>query len=123
MKARATIQATKSGGIAMAIMGVIILIAPLPFVVFAQLNFSNLPALFYLVPLGMSLGGIGCIVTGILQFTNRVKFGRVIELESTDSAKKKDVEDRLDELERLKRREMVTPEEYVAKRQEILKDL
>jgi len=33
------------------------------------------------------------------------------------------VEDRLDELERLKRRNMVTPEEYAAKRQEILKDL
>jgi hypothetical protein len=33
------------------------------------------------------------------------------------------IEDRLDELERLKRRDMVTPEEYTAKRQEILKDL
>jgi hypothetical protein len=33
------------------------------------------------------------------------------------------VEDRLDELERLKRRDMVTPEEYTAKWQEILKDL
>jgi hypothetical protein len=33
------------------------------------------------------------------------------------------VEDRLDDLERLKRREMVTSEEYDAKRQEILKDL
>jgi hypothetical protein len=32
-------------------------------------------------------------------------------------------EDRLDELERLKRRDMVTAEEYAAKRQEILKDL
>jgi len=32
-------------------------------------------------------------------------------------------EDRLDELERLKRRDMVTAEEYVAKRREILKDL
>jgi hypothetical protein len=33
------------------------------------------------------------------------------------------IEDRFDELERLKRRDMVTPEEYAAKRQEILKDL
>ncbi len=33
------------------------------------------------------------------------------------------VEDRLDELERLKRRDLVTDEEYAAKRQEILKDL
>jgi hypothetical protein len=32
-------------------------------------------------------------------------------------------EDRLDELEHLKRRDMVTPEEYTAKRQDILKDL
>ena len=32
-------------------------------------------------------------------------------------------EARLDELERLKRRDMVTPEEYATKRQEILKDL
>jgi hypothetical protein len=32
-------------------------------------------------------------------------------------------EDRFDELERLKRRQMVTPEEYAAKRQDILKDL
>jgi len=35
----------------------------------------------------------------------------------------RDVEDRLDELERLKRRDLITPEEYAAKRQEILKDL
>ena len=33
------------------------------------------------------------------------------------------IEDRLDELDRLKRRDMVTPEEYAAKRQDILKDL
>jgi len=32
-------------------------------------------------------------------------------------------EDRLDELERLKRRDMVTPEEYATKRAEILKDI
>jgi hypothetical protein len=44
---------------------------------------------------------------------------------SADShpAVRRSTEDRLDELERLKRREMVTPEEYAAKRQEILKDL
>src|SRR5271170_3878280 len=38
-------------------------------------------------------------------------------------SKLRTVEDRLDDLERLKRRDMVTPEEYAAKRQEILKDL
>jgi hypothetical protein len=40
-----------------------------------------------------------------------------------DSLRSVASEDRLDELERLKRRDMVTPEEYTAKRQEILKDL
>ena len=40
-----------------------------------------------------------------------------------DYARLRSVEDRLDELERLKRRDMITPEEYAAKRQEILKDL
>ena len=33
------------------------------------------------------------------------------------------VEERLDELERLKRRDLISPEEYAAKRQEILKGL
>jgi hypothetical protein len=40
-----------------------------------------------------------------------------------DYKKVRSIEDHLDELERLKRRDMVTPEEYTAKRQEILKDL
>jgi hypothetical protein len=40
-----------------------------------------------------------------------------------DGKDDRSTEDRLDELERLKRRDMVTPEEYAAKRQEILKDL
>jgi len=44
------------------------------------------------------------------------------EVEESD-IRRSAVEDRLDELERLKRRNMVTPEEYAAKRQEILKDL
>jgi hypothetical protein len=41
----------------------------------------------------------------------------------TEGEVQQSIEDRLDELERLKRRDMVTPEEYAAKRQEILKDL
>ena len=45
------------------------------------------------------------------------------ESEISAEEKKTTCEDRLDELERLKRRDMVTPEEYAAKRQEILKDL
>ena len=39
------------------------------------------------------------------------------------SATRITVEARLDELERLKRRDMVTPEEYATKRQDILNDL
>ncbi len=53
-------------------------------------------------------------------------FLRVRESAATPSHPVEDsrsVEDRLDELERLKRRDMVTPEEYDTKRQEILKDL
>jgi hypothetical protein len=46
-----------------------------------------------------------------------------LSLIDRDYKKVRSVEDRLDELERLKRRDMVTPEEYAAKRQEILKDL
>jgi len=45
------------------------------------------------------------------------------ELSASPQPKFRSVEDRLDDLERLKRRDMVTPEEYAAKRQEILKDL
>jgi hypothetical protein len=45
------------------------------------------------------------------------------KVDSALVARASSIEDRLDELERLKRRDMVTPEEYAAKRQEILKDL
>jgi cytochrome c-type biogenesis protein CcmI len=48
---------------------------------------------------------------------------RLISSSRAEFAWQKSVEDRLDELERLKRRDMVTPEEYAAKHQEILKDL
>ena len=44
-------------------------------------------------------------------------------LQAASTPKERSVEDRLDELERLKRRDMVTSEEYAVKRQEILKDL
>jgi hypothetical protein len=50
----------------------------------------------------------------------------VREMEFEDkhkSAQARSAEDRLDELERLKRRAMVTPEEYEAKRKDILNDL
>ena len=49
--------------------------------------------------------------------------GKLTNSPSTQFAWQNSVEDRLDELERLKRRDMVTPEEYAAKRQDILKDL
>jgi predicted Holliday junction resolvase-like endonuclease len=48
---------------------------------------------------------------------------RAMENDSAQFAWQNSVEDRLDELERLKRRAMVTPEEYEAKREEILRDL
>ncbi len=124
MKATATIQSSRSAGVAMAILGVVILVAVVPFSLFGVWNFRNasdVPALFLIVPIVMGLLGIGSIVIGILQFTGKAKFGRVIEAETSDFAKT--AEDRLDELERLKRRDMVSPEEYAAKRQEILKDL
>jgi hypothetical protein len=74
------------------------------------------PGIF--VALALSVGaGIYLVVGGL----RRVRAACVIPKEvMTDS---RSIEDRLDELERLKRRDMVTPEEYAAKRQEILKDL
>jgi hypothetical protein len=124
MKTAATIQPTRSAGVAMAILGVVILFVVLPFSVFGLLNFNtNLPILFFVVPVVMGFIGIGSIVAGVLQFTGKVKFGRVIEAETSIPDKTQSSENRLDELERLKRRDMVTPEEYAVKRQEILKDL
>ena len=77
--------------------------------------------------------GIGAIVvTCILMLTASVSFMIlcVYLFRSMRKAPQKTevhaaprAEDRLDELERLKRRDMVTPEEYTTKRQEILKDL
>jgi hypothetical protein len=55
-----------------------------------------------------------------------VKFAKLASMKSPPPLpgnRSSSVEDRLDDLERLKRRDMVTPEEYAAKRQEILKDL
>ena len=67
-------------------------------------------------------GGIAFLVIPFFQriwnLCQQVDFLRAQTL-----SKKRSAEDRLDELERLKRRDMVTPEEYAAKRQEILKDL
>jgi len=60
------------------------------------------------------IGFVGLVIAVIARISNDPK---------TEFAWQKSVEDRLDELERLKRRDMVTPEEYAAKRQEILKDL
>ncbi len=121
MKTVATIQPTRSAGVAMAILGVFILVIVLPFSFFVVSNFnSGFAYLFLLVPTGI---GIGSIVAGLLQFKGTVKFGHVVEAETSIPDNPQSPEDRLDELERLKRRDMVTPEEYAAKRQEILKDL
>jgi hypothetical protein len=54
---------------------------------------------------------------------NRFRQGFTLQQQGEAPSRLQKAEDRLDELERLKRRDMVTPEEYAAKRQEILKDL
>jgi hypothetical protein len=123
METSAINQLRKMLGATMAVLGSLVLVAAFPFSIFALLNFENLPGLFYLVPVGMGLGGIASIVAGFRQFTGCAKFDRVVETETFEREMARSVEDRLDELERLKRRDMVTPEEYAAKRQEILKDL
>ena len=68
------------------------------------------------------------IVVGSLIFRQGIQYIRFgftpnSNYSVTNGGASPSVEDRLDELERLKRRDMVTPEEYAAKRQEILKDL
>ena len=62
--------------------------------------------------------GLGLIAVGLYQI--RLAFSRLDQENTTPVI---NTEDRLDDLERLKRRDMVTPEEYAAKRQDILKDL
>ena len=105
----------------MAILGVFILVVVAPIIFFSASDFgSGFAYLSVLVPVAI---GIGSVVTGVLQFTGQAKFGRVIEVDSSSAEKTQRTEDRLDELDRLKRRNMVTSEEYAAKRQEILKDL
>jgi hypothetical protein len=126
MKTTATIQPTRSAGVAMAILGFVILFfVAVPVLLFVLMNYSDrgLPVLFLVVPVVMGLIGLSGIVAGVLQFTGKVKFGRQIQAETSLSDKELTSEDRLDELERLKRRDMVTPDEYAAKRQDILRDL
>ena len=62
--------------------------------------------------------GLGMVVMGIYQL--RLTF---IRFDEESKVRALPIEDRLDELERLKRRDLVTPEEYAAKRAEILKEL
>jgi len=68
----------------------------------------------------LALALVLCICIGVLR---RLGFIANSRPPHSEFAWQASVEDRLDELERLKRRDMVTPEEYAAKRQEILKDL
>ncbi|MEJ0000549.1 MAG: hypothetical protein WDO13_16155 [Verrucomicrobiota bacterium] len=80
-------------------------------------NLTRAPyAAFALVLLA---SGAGLMLWGLRQF--HLLVSRLDEEEGSIEAEP--VEDRLDELERLKRRDMVTPEEYAVKRREILKDL
>jgi uncharacterized integral membrane protein len=80
MKAHATIQASKSAGMAMTILGAFILIIVVPIFLFASMNFGGVSYLFALVPVGI---GLSAVIAGILQFTGKAKLGRVIEMEST----------------------------------------
>ena len=62
----------------------------------------------------------------LIREISAVRATKLLENERRSSSNElpdRSVEDRLDELERLKRRDLVTPEEYATKRQEILKDL
>jgi len=74
------------------------------------------------------LGNLGislfCVVVGgYMAYDGFLRVREASAEESRPISSSKSVEDRLDELERLKRRDMVTPEEYAIKRQDILKDL
>jgi len=121
MKTVATIRPTRSAGMAMTILGGFILLVVVPIFLFTASNFDS--GFGYLVALVPVFIGMSAVVVGLLQFNGRAKFGRVIEIDSAAAGKEQRTEDRLDELERLKRRDMITPEEYATKRQEILKDL
>jgi len=84
---------------------------------------------------GMIWYGVGALIylliTSVLIWATRVPTMEEEERRNakwladinSDYKRVRSVEDRLDELERLKRRDMVTLEEYAAKRQEILKNL
>jgi hypothetical protein len=75
---------------------------------------------------GISFLGLlatGLVVLFVVGAVRRIRRAAMPRSTRAEFAWQSIVEDRLDELERLKRRDMVTPEEYAAKRQEILKDL
>ncbi len=74
------------------------------------------------IPAGMLLLGLYLLTTGVKLTRGAFNILKQRELGTIDT-NYRTVEDRLDELERLKRRDLVTPEEYAAKRQDILKDL
>jgi hypothetical protein len=64
------------------------------------------------------------LLVGSANYLIKKAYNRLAQSEiSFQETFSRSVENRLDELERLKRRDLVTPEEYAAKRQEILKDL
>jgi len=66
---------------------------------------------------------LGCFVLRQGIRRTRLALNPSTEQPKFDDGFLRSTEDRLDELKRLKRRDMVTSEEYAAKRQEILKDL
>ena len=72
------------------------------------------PILANLIPVILVVGILILILWAVISYIAR---------QIAPKPERTSVENRLDELERLKRRDMVTPEEYATKRQEILKDL
>jgi hypothetical protein len=100
----------------------VLLILIFPLAVYGQMvTFPNQPW-----RLAVPLLPLFFAVWMLIREISAVRVAKLVEHErrsSSDELLGCSVEDRLDELERLKRRDMVTPEEYAAKRQEILKDL
>jgi hypothetical protein len=92
--------------------------------------FWTLVAFFVLSKIGIKLGSatwtslLPYLLTGAVILIAQFWFSEaIVKRFAPPQPRLASIEDRLDELERLKRRDLVTPEEYAAKRQEILKDL
>jgi hypothetical protein len=117
MKATAQFESPRSSGIPLIFMGVLILGGVLPFAVFVALNMDSGLVLFVSATFP-GLLGLATLTVGVLQCTGRIKLRPPRMVIETGGP-----EQRLAELDRLKQGNLITPEEYATKRQEILKDL